>query len=243
MIRARVPAALLRAGGLRLVGPEHHYLTRVRRARVGESVELFDGEGGCASAVISGIDGEGCDLVVAEVQSARRAGALITALVPLLKGERMDQCVEKLVEVGCDRLVLWQAARSVVRLSPGKDVARVERISAQVAAAVRQSGQAVLPRVEGIWSLAEVIERCAEPVRIVLDPAAQPLAPGLCAPAQAVALLSGPEGGLAPSELETLVAAGFSLASLTDTVLRAETAPVVAVALWRWAERPSAPTG
>lgn len=239
MIRARVPAALLAPGSLRLTGQEHHYLTRVRRVRPGEAVELFDGEGGSASAVLTAIDGEGCELAVGEVRRARRAGAQLSALVPLLKGERMDLCVEKLVEVGCDRLVLWQAARSVVRLAPDKRAARVERIRAQVAAAVRQSGQAVLPQVEGVWSLAEVVQRCQRDRRIALDPAAPRLVPVTApeASSSSVALLSGPEGGLAPEELEQLVTAGFALASLTDTVLRAETAPVVAVALWRWAER------
>lgn len=49
-------------------------------------------------------------------------------------------------------------------------------------------------------------------------------------------LISGPEGGFAPEELAALDAAGFERASLTSTVLRAETAPVIAIALWRWAE-------
>jgi 16S rRNA (uracil1498-N3)-methyltransferase len=51
-------------------------------------------------------------------------------------------------------------------------------------------------------------------------------------------MVSGPEGGLTPDELVHLEAAGFVRASLTSTVLRAETAPVIAVALWRWREQP-----
>lgn len=245
MIRVRVAPGRLAEGPLRLDGEEAHYLARVRRARQGEAVELFDGSGRFAEAVVTALDKDGCELAVGAVQERRRNGAEVTALVPLLKGERMDVCVEKLVEVGCDRLVLWQAERSVVRLSTDKHAARVARIGAQVEAAARQSGQAAVPRVEGIWTLAEAMQRATGERRVVLDPHAAPLRPpGVSRgeashgePVSSVVLLSGPEGGLSPKELEDALAAGFELASLTDTILRAETAPALAVALWRWSER------
>lgn len=245
MIRVRVAPELLASGALRLAGDELHYLVRVRRVRQGETVELFDGKGRFAEAVVKALDKEGCDLAVGAVQARRRSGAEVTVLVPLLKGERMDVCVEKLVEVGGDRLVLWQAERSVVRLSSDKHAARVARIGAQVEAAARQSGQAAVPRVEGIWTLAEALRRADGQRRVVLDPHAAPLRPPSLSrdepsrgePVSSVVLLSGPEGGLSPKELEDSVAAGFELASLTDTILRAETAPSLAVALWRWSER------
>jgi 16S rRNA (uracil1498-N3)-methyltransferase len=267
MIRVQVATAQLIAGTLRLAGPEHHYLMRVRRVRVGEAVELFDGAGGIAAAVIAAMDGE---MTTFQVAAVRREGptsvsstAHLTAIVPLLKGERMDQCVEKLVEVGCDRLVLWEASRAVVRLAKEKRASRLERIRAQVAAAVRQCGRATIPEVDGVWTLAEVIERTAAESesglgsrsrsrmrRIALEPASARMIPTAGMPGSAgsgsipvegvrssAALLSGPEGGFSPEELQQLLAAGFETASLTDTVLRAETAPVVAVAIWRWAER------
>lgn len=243
MIRLRVSRERLASGPLRLEGEEVHYLARVRRARRGEAVELFDGEGRFAEAVVSSIDKDGCELEVGQVQEQRRSGGEVTALVPLLKGERMDVCVEKLVEVGCDRLVLWQAERSVVRLAPDKHAARVARIAAQAQAAARQSGQVKVPAVEGVWALAEAVRRAPAQRRVVLDPGAAPLRPpavsggGAVGGDVSVVLLSGPEGGLSPRELELSVAAGFEPASLTETILRAETAPAIAVALWRWSER------
>jgi 16S rRNA (uracil1498-N3)-methyltransferase len=244
VIRVRVAAAQLRSGALRLSGPEHHYLMRVRRVRVGEAVELFDGSGGAAYSIIAAIDGESTVLHVGQVHSGATPGLHLTAIVPLLKGDRMDQCIEKLIEVGCDHLILWAASRSVVRLDGARQQARLERIRAQVTAAVRQSGRSAIPPVEGVWSLAEVQERCADSRRIALVPEAAPMRPhqATAQGCQAAAVLSGPEGGLAATEMEGLVAAGFELASLTDTVLRAETAPVVAIAIWRWAERSALPT-
>lgn len=252
MIRVRVAAAQLAEGELRLSGEEHHYLMRVRRIRVGERVELFDGAGAVAEAAVEAVSGEETALRVGEVRREAAARAQLTSVIPLLKGERMDQCVEKLVEVGCDRIVLWEAERAVVRLEKDKRAARLERIKAQVVAAVRQCGRATIPEVEGIWTLKEVVEWASDAAspagsrRVVLEPGGRRLrvTPGEGAEgeqggqggASAAVLVSGPEGGLGEKELRMLEEAGFERASLTETVLRAETAPVVAVAIWRWAE-------
>lgn len=249
MIRVRVAAAQLVEGELRLSGEEHHYLMRVRRIRVGERVELFDGAGAVAEAAVEAVSGEETALRVGEVRREAAVRAQLTSVIPLLKGERMDQCVEKLVEVGCDRIVLWEAERAVVRLEKDKRAARLERIKAQVVAAVRQCGRATIPEVEGIWTLKEVVEwarDAASPAgarRVVLEPGGRRLrvTPGEGEEggedgASAAVLVSGPEGGLSEKELRMLEEAGFERASLTETVLRAETAPVVAVAIWRWAE-------
>lgn len=249
MIRVRVAAAQLVEGELRLSGEEHHYLMRVRRIRVGERVELFDGAGGVAEAAVEAVSGEETALRVGEVRREAATRAQLTSVIPLLKGERMDQCVEKLVEVGCDRIVLWEAERAVVRLEKDKRAARLERIKAQVVAAVRQCGRATIPEVEGIWTLKEVVEWARDAAsqagarRVVLEPGGRRLrvTPGEGAEGEqggvnAAVLVSGPEGGLSEKELRVLEEGGFERASLTETVLRAETAPVVAVAIWRWAE-------
>lgn len=238
MIRVRVAAAQLVSGEVRLGGQEHHYLMRVRRIRVGERVELFDGAGAVAEAVIEAVSAEETMVRVGDVRRGVAADrAQLTSAIPLLKGERMDQCVEKLVEVGCDRIILWEAERAVVRLEPSKRAARIERIKAQVVAAVRQCGRTTIPEVEGVWSLQELVawaETRGEGMRrLVLEPGAQKLSPGAL---EAATMVSGPEGGLAAKELETLAAAGFEKVSLMDSVLRAETAPVMAVAIWRWSE-------
>jgi 16S rRNA (uracil1498-N3)-methyltransferase len=238
VIRVHVPAAQLSAGPVQLREREHHYLTRVRRVRVGDAVELFDGLGGSAAAVIRAIDAAAITLQVEVVRRDARRGAELTALIPLLKGDRMDQCVEKLVEVGVDRLVLWSAARSVVRLDGDKREARLERMRAQVLAAARQCGRADVPELDGVWTLEEVAQRCQAARRVALAPRAAPLS---CDDAiGSLALLSGPEGGLTAGELDALQAAGFVFASLGATVLRADTAPVVATAIWRWAEHGAA---
>ena len=226
------PAALI-AGELVVRGDEHHYLARVRRARPGDAVELVDGAGRRAAATIARI---------AEAETVLQAGApeqivarppFVRALVPLIKGDRMDVCLEKLVEVGVDQIVVWPAARAVVRLEDAKRDARLAKYRALAQAAARQSGRAQVPAVDSAASLAAALAALPAGLRLMLDPTSDAALD--TAAAADVTIISGPEGGLAPDELDRL--ARFTPLGLGPRVLRAETAPVVAVALIRAATR------
>jgi 16S rRNA (uracil1498-N3)-methyltransferase len=160
----------------------------------------------------------------------------IRALLPAIKGERMAACLEKLVEVGVDEIVIWPAARAVARVAIDRREARGARLAATVQAAARQCGRPQVPSVTFAADLAGAIADAPAPpgLRVALDPgAALGLAALAFAAAPAVAVISGPEGGLAPEEREALARAGFAAAGLGPRVLRAETAPVVAVAVIR----------
>lgn len=233
-MRILVPPGALRSGELRVTGDEHHYLARVRRARPGDAVELVDGAGRRAAAAITAIGDTETALRVDEPEQIAARPPFVRALVPLIKGDRMDACLEKLVEVGVDEVVVWPAARSVVRLDEARRAARLAKYDAAIRAAARQCGRAQLPPIAFADDLAAAIAR-AVGRRIALDPASDAaLAVGDAAD---VTVASGPEGGFAPEELEQLARAGFDGVGLGPRVLRAETAPVVAVALIRAATR------
>ncbi|HTR51733.1 MAG TPA: RsmE family RNA methyltransferase [Kofleriaceae bacterium] len=225
----RLVVAPLAAGELTVRGDEHHYLTRVRRAKVGDAVELVDGAGRRARAVIENIGAEATVLRAEAAEAIASSPPRVRVLVPAIKGDRMDACIEKLVEVGADDVVVWPAARAVVRLDGERRVARLAHYQAIAQAASRQSGRATIPAVAFADSLAAALAALPPGgARVVLDPRAERAA----FPAAAdLTLVSGPEGGFAPDELDAL--AGFTAIGLGPRVLRAETAPVVAVALVR----------
>jgi len=226
----RVLIAGLAAGERVIAGDEHHYVARVRRARVGDAVELFDGDGHRASAVIVQIRNAESVLRVGAVEQVIEPPPRIRVLLPLIKGDRMDSCLEKLVEVGVDDIVVWPAERAVVRLDGDRLDARRARYQEIVRAAARQSGRATAPVVAAARSLADALIEI-DGARLVLDPGA-PRTP-LDVRAERLTFASGPEGGLAPADLDELVAAGFAPFGLGPRTLRADTAPVVAVALAR----------
>jgi 16S rRNA (uracil1498-N3)-methyltransferase len=227
----RVFVSPLTPGELVVSGDEHHYLSRVRRARVGDAIEIVDGEGKRASATITAIRESETVLAVGAVQAIEDVPPRIRVLVPWIKGDRMDVCLEKLVEVGADEIVVWPAARAVVKLEGERRAARVAHHQAALQAAARQCGRATVPAISAVDSLAAALADVpALGARFVLDPMADRAKIEVH---DVATLVSGPEGGLAPAELDALAAAGFVGIGLGPRVLRAETAPVIAVALLR----------
>jgi 16S rRNA (uracil1498-N3)-methyltransferase len=241
----RIFVAPLAAGELTVGGEEHHYLSRVMRARVGDTLELADGEGLRARATIVAIGTDSTQLQVEGVQAVADELPPITALIPVIKGDRMDICVEKLVEVGVDQIIVWPAARAVVKLVGSRQASRLEHYRGIAQAAARQSGRASVPLVDMSESLASAIGRLPTGSHLVLDPSVDPtlldvlegLRVGRASVSEPVAILSGPEGGLVGVELEMAFGAGFVRVGLGPRVLRAETAPVIAVALVRAASK------
>lgn len=221
----RIFVEMLAAGEIVVRADEHHYLSRVRRARAGDAVELVDGAGHRASAVIEKIGESETVLRAGPVEEIAELPPRIRVLVPLIKGDRMDTCLEKLVEVGCDELVVWPAARSVVKLDDARRDARVAHYQAIAQAAARQSGRARVPAVS-FATFAQAIAGVAHGV--VLDPYADRAA---FPTAGALTLITGPEGGFAPEELDAL--ATWTHIGLGPRILRADTAPIVAVAILR----------
>jgi 16S rRNA (uracil1498-N3)-methyltransferase len=246
-MRIFVDPAELCAGELVVRGDEHHYLARVRRARPGDPIELVDGAGRRAAATIARITATETTLHAGAPELCNGRPPFVRALIPLIKGDRMDACIEKLVEVGVDAIVVWPAARSIARPADTRRDARIAKYRAIAQAAARQSGRAQVPEVASAEDLAAAIAGLPaaglglgpgpEPgpggLRLVLDPTSDAaLDPGA---ATDITIISGPEGGLAPDELDRL--ASFTPLGLGPRVLRAETAPMVAVALIRAATR------
>lgn len=266
-MRVFVDPERLALGSLVLHGDEHHYLARVRRARVGDLIELVDGEGHRARALIEAITPDGTMLRVEAPENIPALPPFVRALVPLIKGDRMDTCLEKLVEVGVDAIVVWPADRSVVRLDEDRRDVRLAKYQANAQAAARQCGRAQVPQVTAAADLAAALKALPDTIGLVCDPVAEnTVAEALRIAAFAigssksgvmahitqsgtvslpnddmvgritdVTIATGPEGGLTPDELRRLAA--FSSIGLGPRVLRAETAPVIAVALVRAATR------
>jgi 16S rRNA (uracil1498-N3)-methyltransferase len=202
---------------------DRHHLERVLRLRAGEVVTVSDGRGrwrACRFATGGQLEVDGA--VVVEPEPA----PVLTIGFALVKGERPEWVVQKLTEVGVDRIVPFVAERSVVRWDDAKAARNHERLVQVAREAAMQSRRVWLPSVEPVTGFAEL---AAEPGVALAERGGD--APSLDRPA----VLIGPEGGWSDAE-RSLARATVGLGT---TVLRAETAAIAAAVLLAAArERP-----
>jgi 16S rRNA (uracil1498-N3)-methyltransferase len=186
-----------------------HHLFRVLRIAPGATVTVTDGAGAwrACRATASGLEPDG--VALAEPQPVDP----LTIAVAVPKADRPEWIVQKLTELGVDRIVMLHAERSVVRWSPEratKHLAKLRRVSVE---ALEQSRGVWLPVVTGPLPALDVL-----PTAVVAEPGGRPLRPS----DRTIAI--GPEGGWSPGEL----AAAAGTVSIGHTVLRVETAALAA---------------
>jgi 16S rRNA (uracil1498-N3)-methyltransferase len=209
-------------------------LGRVLRLGPGDRVLLLDGLGEACEVELREL---GRDMVAGRV--LRRAPAAgeppyaLTLYLALLRPERFEWALQKAVELGAARIVPVQFARSLA--TERADERRLERWRRIVREAAEQACRGRLPVVEPPVAFAAACAAAgqAELPLLLWEGEAPPLRELLrrAGPAPAsVAILSGPEGGIAPEELTAAAERGIMAASLGPRTLRAETAPIAAAA-------------
>jgi 16S rRNA (uracil1498-N3)-methyltransferase len=196
-----------------LAPEDRHHLERVLRLRAGDAFTVADGEGHWRQCRF-GTTVEPVGAVAVEPAPT----PAITVAFALTKGERPEWTVQKLTELGVDRVVPFVADRSVVRWDAVKAERNVERLRRVAREAAMQSRRAFLPVVEQLSEFAEVAAREGA---TLAAPGGMP--PDLSRPV----LLVGPEGGWSDAELTRAPAT----TGLGATVLRAETAALAGAAL------------
>ncbi|WP_432978467.1 16S rRNA (uracil(1498)-N(3))-methyltransferase [Dactylosporangium sp. CA-233914] len=214
-----------------LDGPEGHHAADVQRLTPGEALLLCDGRGGLIPAVVASARKGALSLSLGPASFEPAPSPSITVVQGIAKGERAELAVQLLTEVGADRIVPWQAARSIARW---KDARPVERWRSTVREAAKQSRRAWVPSVSDACTTRQL--RPAGTVLVLHEEADTALSSVALPAAGEITLVVGPEGGVAPEELEVL---GGTPVRLGREVLRTSTAGAAAVAalsvrLGRW---------
>lgn len=210
------PAVLRHEGTLDLDGAIEHHLRRVVRLRDGETVSVTDGQGGWR---LSRVRVHGSTLLLEPtselVVEAPRATP-ITIAVAMPKGDRLEWLVQKVTELGADRLLLLHAERSVVRWKGERVEQQRERLQRIADEACRQSRRVWRLGIDGPVEAASVLADF-----VVTEPGGRQLAE------TDTSLAVGPEGGWTTNELDT----ALDTVSIGPNILRTETAAVAVTAL------------
>ncbi len=229
--RLYVPQTITANATLRLGGDRAHYLGKVLRVTPGTPVCLFDGSGLQYAAEVSAVTKHEVEVLVGEGSDPGTESSLQTLLaLGISRGERMDYAIQKSTELGVTRIQPLFTAHCEVKLDGSRQDKRVEHWQQVAISACEQSGRVKVPQVLAPLSLSRFLEECAAELKLLFDQAeAQRL--GGPVPQGEVALLIGPEGGLAPEEIAAARAKGFVGIRLGPRILRTETAPVAALAV------------
>jgi 16S rRNA (uracil1498-N3)-methyltransferase len=203
----------------------------VLRLRRGETVILFNGEGGEFTADLTRVSRDDARAVVISRQAVERESPLAIELAQCVSSrDRMDVTLQKSTELGVSRIVPIASERSVVKLSSDRADRRVAHWRNVVVAACEQCGRNRVPEIAAITDFEAFLGGVGgEGIRLLLAPDADRDLRHL-EPPRAVTLLVGPEGGLAPEERRGAETSGFVPVRFGPRVLRTETAPLAAIA-------------
>jgi len=207
---------------------------QVLRLQPGNALTLFDGSGGQWASVINTMSRREVRVRTLQFEAAERELArAVTLAVGMPANERMDALIEKATELGVARIQPLVCERSVLRVAGDRALRKATHWRAVAIAACEQCGRNRVPEVAepmrvGAWlDGLEAQQHARWLLSTAADAASWP--PG-ASDAARVLVLSGPEGGFASAEEDAARAVGFAAFSLGARVLRADTAPLAALA-------------
>ena len=233
----------------RLTGPEAFHVVKVLRYGLGQSLALFDGQGGRFEGVIERLDPDGTvsgKLTATLKADDARAAVKLHLYLGLLKASHWDYALEKATELGVASIIPVLTPRTVVLLHEAQRApAKADRWARLVMAAAKQCGRAELPPVREAAQFRDALRAAkdkglvlvawegmkgsvaADHLRLALREADQKRG----ADSLDVHLFIGPEGGYSDEEIELAEASGAVVFGMGPRVLRAETAAAAAVTL------------
>ena len=209
-----------------------NHAVRVLRLKAGAPVALFNGLGGEFQGVLESVSRREAAVRV-EALLPREAESPLQVLLAqcISRGERMDYTLQKAVELGVAGIMPLLSEHAAVSPGDGERLARrLDHWRGVVIAACQQCGRNRLPPVQEPRALsAWLADEVPAGLKVMLEPLAACRLTEL-APAPAITLLIGPEGGFSPAEITRAQGAGFIGVRLGPRIMRTETAGLAALA-------------
>lgn len=207
---------------------------RVLRLRVGEQVCVCDGKGMESLCEVLQSDSQGILVKILHYSPSETESAVrVSIYMALPKGDKLEHVIQKATELGACEIVTFPSGRCVSKPDAKSLRKKQERWQKIAASAAEQSGRGVIPEVLVLDSYQAAIRRASEAELSVLlyeNEHAVTLKMALeSGNYQSVSLISGPEGGLEPSEVTQAAELGLRVCTLGRRILRCETAPLCAL--------------
>ena len=239
LTRVYVETVLAPGSSVNLPADTASHLAKVLRARSGDELILFNGNGEESYGAIETVRGSHVTASVGDSRPVNKESPLAITLIQCVpRGDRMDFIVQKATELGVSRIVPILSQRSVVRLDKRQAESKSMHWKAVAVNACEQCGRNRLPIIDPAQPLLNYLGElapCKGPC-LVFEPTSAARGEAKAQHAEATIgtisnaqIVIGPEGGFAPDELEAFRVAGFSQVGLGPRILRTETAAIAAL--------------
>lgn len=214
-----------------------HHLQKVLRAKIGDELDISDGAKWEYHGVIEELDQNlGVIRILDKQTFAREPELLVTLFQGIPKAGKMETIIQKNVEEGIHAIVPVFMDRTVV-VDKGNFAKKIDRWQKISDEAVKQCKRGIIPKVEQSVKFKEMIESLKN-YDLILFPyeneskdTIKDCLRNLRQKPKTVAIVIGPEGGFSDKEAQELKTIGASTVSLGKTILRTETAGLVALAM------------
>ncbi|MDE6400800.1 MAG: 16S rRNA (uracil(1498)-N(3))-methyltransferase [Muribaculaceae bacterium] len=209
---------------------ESGHCCRVLRMREGDEVYVVDGKGKRFRGVIVEAHPKrtAVELVSTEILPNHWDAEITLAVAPTKHSDRMEWLLEKIVEIGIDRVVLLKCRRSE------RKTMKVERLEKVMVSAMKQSLKGVLPEIEEVSDFRGFVDSVDDGIQKFFgycdDSYPRNEFVACCEAGKPVVIMIGPEGDFSPDEVEYAVSKGFLPVTFGKSRLRTETAALYGVA-------------
>lgn len=233
MARFFVDEAQMEGQTILLTGDQAAH-ARVLRLKVGETVVVCDGRTQeCVCVVENVLDGS-YELRVTDRRPISTEPAVkVSVYMAFSKGDKLEHVIQKATELGAAEIVAFPTSRCVSKPDDKSLQKKLERWNKIAAAAAEQSSRGIVPQVITLKSYREAIDRAMQadlPILFYENERCTTLQDALSESAfDSVSLMTGPEGGLDPQEVQLAVEKGMRVCTLGTRILRCETAPLCAL--------------
>ncbi len=211
------------SGIVTIEGPEHHHLAHVMRVRIGDEIEVVNGRGAIAEAKVTAISKQTASLTILSASQTPLPPTRLILAIPLMRPSKLELVIEKCTELGADAFWLYPAHYSEKDdLSPHQQ----ERLNIIAISAMKQCGRLDLPPIRILAHFEEIFYSEAPCFFGDTRNAAK-----IKLPEGELVFITGPERGFFEKELKLLDQKATGV-RLHRNILRAETAPIAAAALF-----------
>ena len=227
---------------IRISGNDYNHIKNVLRMKKGEEVLISDGQDREYLCSIADYTDDEVILMIEDIMgTSRELSAKITLFQGLPKGDKMEQIIQKTVELGVAEIVPVAMKRCVVKLDDKKAGKKIERWNGIALSAAKQSKRGIIPEVKDVMSFKEAIKMASD-MDACLVPyenaegieGARKLVESM-KDKKSIGIFIGPEGGFDDSEIELALKNGAKTLTLGRRILRTETAGMTMLSILMFA--------